>query len=128
MVRLVVALSLATGALVFTLFITAGPAFIDFVSTNQAVREEARDFLVFAALAPLVGAAAFAFDGIYIGATWTRPMRDLMLLSFALYLGVFALTRGSSNEGLWLSFVCFLGVRGIGQALLYPRLSARAFA
>lgn len=127
-VRLVLALSLATGTLVFTLFVTAGPEFIDFVSTNPDVRAEARDFLVFAALAPLVGAAAFAFDGIYIGATWTRPMRDLMLLSFALYLGVFAVTRGWSNEGLWLAFVCFLGVRGLGQALLYPRLSARAFA
>lgn len=127
-VRLVLALSLATGTLVFTLFVTAGPEFIDFVSTNPDVRAEARDFLIFAALAPLIGAAAFAFDGIYIGATWTRQMRDLMLLSFALYLGVFAVTRGWSNEGLWLAFVCFLGVRGLGQALLYPRLSARAFA
>ena len=49
------------------------------VSTNPAVREAARAFLPFAALTPLCGAMAFEFDGVFIGATWTRDMRNLML-------------------------------------------------
>jgi multidrug resistance protein, MATE family len=126
-VRLVLSLSLVTGLGVFALVFTGGGAFIDGVSTNPEVREAARQFLVFAALAPLAGAAAFAFDGIYVGATWTRAMRDLMLLSFALYLAVFYAGSGWSNAGLWTAFLCFLGSRGIGQALLYPRLAARSF-
>jgi MATE family multidrug resistance protein len=127
-VRIVLWLSLGTGLAVGAALLTGGGAFIDFVSTSPDVREAARQYLPFAALTPLVGAAAFAFDGIYIGATWTRAMRDLMLLSFALYLAVFYAASGWSNAGLWSAFICFLGVRGVGQAILYPRLAARAFA
>lgn len=127
-VRLVLGLSLGTGLAVFGLVFAGGGAFIDVVSTSPEVREAARAFLVFAALAPLVGAAAFAYDGIYVGATWTRAMRDLMLLSFALYVVVLYAGSGWSNAGLWTAFLCFLGSRGIGQALLYRRLAARSFA
>jgi MATE family multidrug resistance protein len=127
-VRLALALSLGTGFAVTALVLAGGGAFIDFVSTNPEVREAARAFLPFAASAPLVGAMAFAFDGIYVGATWTRAMRDLMLLSFALYMATFYAASGLSNAGLWTAFLAFLGVRGIGQALLYPRLARRTFA
>ena len=94
-----VALSLGTGLAVSALVFTGGFAFIDFVSTNPAVRQAAGEFLVFAALTPLIGAAAFAFDGIYMGATWTRAMRNLMLISLALYLCTFFVARGWSNAG-----------------------------
>jgi MATE family multidrug resistance protein len=127
-VRLALGLSLGTGLAVTALVLAGGGAFIDFVSTNPEVREAARAFLPFAACAPLVGAMAFAFDGIYVGATWTRAMRDLMLVSFALYLATFYAASGWSNAGLWTAFLAFLGVRGIGQALLYPRLARRTFA
>jgi MATE family multidrug resistance protein len=119
--------SLGFGLLVSALFFAGGGWFIDFVSTNAEVRAQARDYLLFAALTPLVGAAAFAYDGIYIGATWTRAMRDLMLLAFALY-GATLLVAGSlGNTGLWIAFLVFLSVRGVGQALLCPRLTRQAF-
>jgi MATE family multidrug resistance protein len=126
-VKIVLALSVGTGLFVWGSLFWGGGAFIDAVTTSAEVREAARRFLPFAALTPLAGAMAFAFDGIYIGATWTRAMRDLMLASFALYMAAFYLTTGWSNAGLWTAFLCFLGVRGIGQAALYPRLAARAF-
>ena len=46
----------------------------------------ARDYLVYAALASVIGVFAFAYDGIYIGATWTRDMRNLMVVSLLAYL------------------------------------------
>ena len=75
-VRLSLGWSLGFGLAVSGVFLIGGGFFIDFVSTNPDVRVHARDYLVFAALTPLFGAAAFAFDGIYTGATWTRSMRD----------------------------------------------------
>ena len=45
-----------------------------------------RDYLVYAALASVIGVFAFTYDGIYIGATWTRDMRNLMLAALASYL------------------------------------------
>jgi MATE family multidrug resistance protein len=120
--------SVGFGLAVSSVFLLGGGAFIDVVSTNTEVRFYARDYLVFAALTPLVGASAFAYDGIYIGATWTRPMRDLMLVAFAIYVATLFLSRDIGNAGLWTAFLIFLGTRGIGQALLCPRLTRSTFA
>ena len=87
----------------------------------------ARD-LAFAALAPLVGAPAFLFDGVFIGATWTRDMRNLMLAALALYLAAFMALRGFGNAGLWTALLIFLAARGALQALRYPTLTRRTFA
>ena len=120
--------SLGFGLAVSGLFLIGGGFFIDFVSTNADVRSYARDYLVFAALTPLFGAAAFAFDGIYTGATWTRHMRDLMVLAFALYGAVLLAAGSLGNTALWIALLAFLSARGLGQFLLYPRLARKTFA
>ncbi|WP_372426242.1 MATE family efflux transporter [Salinarimonas chemoclinalis] len=106
-------------------FLVGGGAFIDFVSTDPRVRETARLHLVFAALSPLVGALAFAHDGVYIGATWTAALRNLMLASFAFYLVLLFLLRDLGNTGLWIAFLAFLASRGVGQQLAFPALARR---
>lgn len=126
-VRLTLIWCIGFGVFVAAVFLFLGGWFIDLVSTNPEVRETAGHDLVFAALSPLIGAAAFAFDGIYVGATWTAAMRNLMLVSFTLYLAVTAATLNLGNGGLWLSLLVFFGARGLGQALLYPRLARRTF-
>jgi MATE family multidrug resistance protein len=105
-----------------------GQYFIAFVSTNDAVRDYARAFLPYAALTPLFGALAFEFDGVYIGATWTREMRNLMLLALALYLGASFALRPLGNAGLWIALLMFLAARSVGQMSLYPGLVRRSFA
>jgi MATE family multidrug resistance protein len=127
-VRLSLLWSLGFGLAVSAAFLAGGGWFVDLVSTNPDVRAHAREFLVFAALTPLVGATAFAFDGIYIGATWTRAMRNLMLIAFAAYGIAILAAPGLGNTGLWIAFLLFLGVRGVGQAALCPRLTRQAFA
>lgn len=119
--------SFGFGIAVFALFFFGGGPFIDFVSTNADVRAYAREFLVFAALTPLVGAAAFAFDGIYTGATWTAAMRNLMVLAFALFVALLFVMRDAGNTGLWIAFLFFLAARGTGQAFLCPRLTKATF-
>ena len=119
--------SFGFGLAVFALFFFGGGPFIDFVSTNADVRAYAREFLVFAALTPLVGAAAFAFDGIYTGATWTAAMRNLMVFAFALFVALLFVMRDAGNTGLWIAFLFFLAARGTGQAFLCPRLTKATF-
>ena len=104
-----------------------GGLFVDAVSTSPAVRETARNFLPFAALTPLVGAMAFEFDGVFIGATWTRAMRDLMLVSLAIYLALFFALRPFGNAGLWLALLGFLGARGALQGWRYNALARATF-
>jgi multidrug resistance protein, MATE family len=105
-----------------------GGMFIDFVSTNEAVRSYARAYLPYAALAPLLGALAFEFDGVYIGATWTREMRNLMLVALALYLTASFALGPLGNAGLWIALLVFLAARSAGQMSLYPGLVRRSFA
>ncbi|HEY8384403.1 MAG TPA: MATE family efflux transporter [Microvirga sp.] len=126
-VRISLVWSLGFGLSVTALFLATGGWFIDFVSTNPEVRAYAREYLLFAALTPLVGAAAFAYDGIYIGATWTRALRDLMLAAFVAFGLTILLGQGLGNTSLWIAFLVFLGVRSIGQAALCPRLTRQTF-
>lgn len=76
---------LAFGGAIAGGFLVVGHAFIDAVTTSPEVREMARHYLPPAALAPFLAALPFAFDGIFIGATWTRAMRNLMIAASALY-------------------------------------------
>ena len=120
---------LGFGIVVSAIFLAAGPAFIDSVTTNPGVRESANAHLAFAVLAILIAAMPFAYDGIYIGATWTRAMRNLMLGAVLAFSGALVALQAFDfgNSGLWLAFLVFGGARGIGQALAYPGLVRRTF-
>ncbi|MDQ0505396.1 MATE family efflux transporter [Xanthobacter agilis] len=110
------------------LYLAAGPILIDLMTTSPAVRAEARQYLLYAALLPLVGVCAFAFDGVFIGALWSRDMRNLMLLAVAIYLVAWWALRGFGNDGLWAALMVFLAARGLLQALRLPALMRRTFS
>lgn len=101
----------------------AGPHAIDFMTTNDAVRASARTYLVWAALAPILGVWCFLLDGIYIGATRTRDMRNMMLISLAAYLlACSILTAAFGNHGLWASLMVFYVARTTTLLWRYPAL------
>ncbi|WP_114947940.1 MATE family efflux transporter [Microvirga calopogonii] len=126
--RLSLGWSLGFGLAVSGVFLIGGGSFIDFVSTNPEVRSFAREYLVFAALTPFFGAAAFAFDGIYTGATWTRSMRNLMVIAFVAYGAILLAAHELGNTASWIALLAFLSARGLGQFILYPRLAKKTFA
>jgi MATE family multidrug resistance protein len=115
------------GAGTTVFFLIVGGPLIDVMTTSDAVRETARQFMLFAALAPALGVAAYAFDGIYIGATWARDMRNLMLVALAIYLATWWALRPWGNSGLWIALLTFLVARGLLQAARYPRLRSSTF-
>jgi len=126
-VRLVLGWGFAFGAAATVLFLATGTHLIDFITTSATVRTNARIYLWLAALAPLCGVMAYAFDGIYIGATWSRDMRNLMIVSLALYLASWWPLQTLQNAGLWIALLVFLAVRGVLQALRYPHLLHATF-
>jgi MATE family multidrug resistance protein len=107
--------------------LTGGPLLIDLMTASADVRAAARAYLIYAALASVIGTFAFTYDGIYIGATWTRDMRNLMLVTIVLYFAAWWITLPLGNTGLWLSILVFLGVRGALQAARYPALARATF-
>jgi len=105
----------AIGAgLLALVFAAAGPAIIDLMSTAPEVRAEARQFLAWIVVAPLIGTAAWTYDGIYIGATLTRTMRQIMLICVAIYaLSLAALVPTLGNHGLWAALMVLNGARSV---------------
>ena len=76
------------------------------MTTSEVVRAEARLFLPWLIAAPLVACASWMLDGIFIGATRTRDMRNMMAISFAGYaLIVSLLAPVWGNHGLWAALV-----------------------
>lgn len=107
-------------------FFIAGPALIDLMSTSPEVREAGREYLIWAALAPVIGVASWMFDGIYIGATWTRAMRNAMLQSVAIYVvALFILVPAFGNHGLWAALMVLNIARGVTLGWRYPKLEAQ---
>ena len=112
--KLAIVWGYAIGTTLSLIFWLAGPAIIDPMTTSEPVRAVARDVLIWAALFPVAGTLAYQMDGIFIGATWSADMRNMMLLSLAVYLAVWwALSGPLGVTGLWLALLVFLGVRGL---------------
>jgi MATE family multidrug resistance protein len=109
------------------LTIALGPWLIDLMTASADVRLVAREYLLYAALSSVIGVFAFAYDGIYVGATWTRDMRNLMIVSLAIYLVAWWLMQPLGNTGLWISILVYFGARGALQAARYPALARATF-
>ncbi|WP_207102757.1 MATE family efflux transporter [Paracoccus shandongensis] len=116
------------GALALALvFWLGGGAIIDGLTTSPEVRAEARLYLPWLGLAPLIGVAAWMLDGIFIGATLTRDMRVAMMWSaLVFWAAVLLLPPAWGNHGLWAALMALNLSRGIFMALRYPRAEAAA--
>jgi putative MATE family efflux protein len=127
-VRLTVFWGFALAGFTTVFFLIFGNAVIGLMTTLEPVRLEAGSYLFWAALTALSGVLAFEMDGVFIGATWSRDMRNMMLLSLALFIGLsVVLTQIWGNLGLWISLNIFLMARGFTLMALLPRRSNTAF-
>ena len=126
-VRLVVAWGFGFAVVVSAVFALFGPSLIDVMTASEQVRHGARDYLKFVVAAPLLGVFAFAYDGVYIGATWARDMRNLMVLSLLIFLSVWFALRAFGNAGLWGALLVHYAARGGLEALRYPALFKASF-
>ncbi len=107
------------------ILLTAGADLVALVTTSAEVRTVADTCLPWAAFTALSGVLAFQMDGIFIGATWSRDMRNMMLLSFlAFSAALITLAPAFGNNGLWASLHVFLLVRGV-SLLAVLRLRVR---
>ena len=126
--RLVVAWGFAFAIAVAAAFAAFGAHFIDIMTAAEEVRGMAREYLIFVIVSPLLAVFAFAFDGIYIGATWARDMRNLMLLSLLIFLTAWLVLRSFGNAGLWGALLAHYAARGGLEAARYPSLLKQTFA
>ena len=111
-------------ALMFTIFYALfGGLIIEMMTSIEAVRAAAHDYLLWLVMLPMLAVWSFQLDGIFIGSTHTREMRDSMLLSMLIFLVcVWLLTPPFGNTGLWTALFIFMLVRTLSLGLYYPRI------
>jgi len=119
-VRLVISWGFGFALAVAAIFALFGPWLIQAMTASEDVRQTALAYLWFVAVSPSLAVFAFAYDGVFIGATWARDMRNLMVLSLLIFLGTWFALRAFGNAGLWTAFLIFYAARGGLQALRYP--------
>lgn len=116
-------------ALLACLFAVLGPVIVDLMTTAPEVRAAARDYLPWLVLAPVIGVASWMYDGIFIGATATRDMRQAMMVCVAAYAVLLAvLLPLFGNHGLWAALMGLNALRGITLARRWPAIEARSTA
>ncbi|WP_137389296.1 MATE family efflux transporter [Rhodoligotrophos defluvii] len=128
-VRMTMAWGLALAAVANIVFLAFGSTFIELMTTSAGVQLEAKRLLVWGALTTLTGVLAFQMDGVFIGATWSRDMRNMMLLSFAVYVALLlGLGHLFGNAGLWAALHGFLLARGVTLLAILPSRRKAAFS
>jgi MATE family multidrug resistance protein len=106
------------------LYLATGGHLIRVLTGLPEIRGLAMDYLPWMILSPLVSVWSFLFDGVYVGATRAREMRNTMLFStLAVFLPAWFVFRGLHNHGLWLAFTLFMAARGLSMAWLYHRMA-----
>ena len=119
-VRVALRWSLVFAGVLAALFWVAGPALVRVLTDLPDVRGAAMKYLPWLIVSPLVAVWSFLYDGVFVGATRAREMRDIMLVStFLVFLPAWFLLQGFGNHGLWLAFLVFLASRGAGMHVSY---------
>lgn len=101
----------AGSSLIFTVtYLLAGENIFRLLTNNDNIISNARPYFFWISIIPLVSFAAFLWDGIYIGATAGKAMRNSMLISSLLvfFPAYYVLQMYIGNHGLWLAFILFM--------------------
>ncbi|WP_128513977.1 MATE family efflux transporter [Tabrizicola thermarum] len=123
--RITMQWGLGGAAALALVFAAAGPIIIDLMTTSEEVRIEARAYLPWLVVAPLIGVAAWIYDGIFIGALLTGDMLRAMLASVAIYaLALAVLVPLAGNHGLWAALMVMNAARTLTLWRLYPKVLA----
>ena len=121
--RLTTLLAVSAALLCCFLFLIVGDRIIDLFSIDESVTGTAREYLPWLIISPIVSVWSFQLDGVYVGTTHSREMRNGMLLSTSFFvMSALVLVSIWQNHGLWLAFILFMAFRGVILGVWYPRI------
>ncbi|MGN0032965.1 MAG: MATE family efflux transporter [Candidatus Limimorpha sp.] len=101
------------------LYLLFPTTFVRIISDNQAIIEQIQPYYPYLAAIPVITFTAFLWDGIYIGATASKSIRNTMIISSLLvFLPLWwLLVPHYGNHGLWIAFLAFMLARGITMTI-----------
>ncbi len=114
--------SLIVAAGFSVLFWLVGPTLIAILTDLPDIRATTLRYLPWLILSPMVAVWSYLYDGVFVGATLAKEMRNIMVIStFVIFIPAWYALQFLGNDGLWLSFMLFLASRGIGMHIYYRR-------
>jgi multidrug resistance protein, MATE family len=115
-------------AVISLLYLVFGRSLIAVFTNQEEIRSLAGQFLPWLIVLPLVAVWSFQLDGVFIGATRARELRDSMLISLVGYLGLAVLLKARfGNHGLWCAMLAFMALRAATLALRLPAIERKSF-
>lgn len=105
----------------FSIFFALSGSFLISILTNiSEIREATERYLPWLVLSPLVAVWAYLYDGVFVGATLAKEMRNIMLIStFMIFVPAWYALQFLGNDGLWLAFIFFMASRALGMHYVY---------
>jgi MATE family multidrug resistance protein len=104
------------------LFWITGPIFVRLLTDIPEVKNTTLQYLPWVIVAPVIALWAYLYDGVFVGATRAKEMRNSMVAStFLVFAPAWFAFRFLGNHGLWLAFMIFLASRGLGMHFYYRR-------
>lgn len=97
----------------------AGQAFVNLLTSIPEVQAEAAKYIAWMILLPLVASWAYLLDGIFIGATQGKTLRNTMFIALIGFAALFLLFQDWKNHALWLALCGFMALRSISLALVF---------
>lgn len=119
----------ATAILLGLGIIILAPFAVSLLTQDYSVQQIAQDHAIFAGIYIIFSFVAFQLDGVFIGATRSKEMRNATIFSLIILiaLGTYS-AKQFGNSGLWIAFIAFVIARGIGLWLYLPRLMREVFS
>lgn len=109
------------GTLIMLIFLLFGNQLLRLFTDQTPLIEQAKLYLIWIIVAPVINVAAYIWDGIFLGATASKALRNSVVLSTFLYLSAVYLLMPFGNHGLWCALTILLIARGVSLTILAPR-------
>lgn len=109
------------GGVIMLTFVVLGERMLHLFTNQIALIEGAKPYLIWIIIAPVVNVTAYIWDGIFLGATASKALRNSVIVSTLIYLSAIYLLMPYGNHGLWTALTILLFARGVSLTILAPK-------
>ena len=109
------------GGVIMLIFVLFGERLLHLFTDQMPLIAQAKPYLLWIIVAPIVNVAAYIWDGIFLGATASKALRNSVILSTLLFLSAIYLLMPFGNHGLWGALTLLLVARGVSLTVLAPK-------
>ena len=116
-------LSFVTGIIISIIYLIFFKQIINIITDIELLRFISYKHFIWIIIIPPIASFCYQLDGIFIGASQTKEMRNAMIVSVIFFISTsIYLTKYFSNHGLWLSFLLFMILRSLTLKYFFEKI------